>query len=167
MMHGIKSTFRKSMVLAAMLALATTFSLTATAPVFSQGAVQGGPEGVPAPVPPLPKSTESEVIGAAASGDPELMRRLVGRAVELEGRATGTIRDTKAYRDFLVTTGPNFRLGGGELAVEVIVRVPTQLNMRDIPPNFRLEGNITDFEPQPREGQLIHWLPVVTISTLR
>lgn len=111
-------------------------------------------------------SPEQAALSAATRGDRQTMERLKGSAVTLQGRIQRTLRTTKAYRDIIVLTGPDFKLGGAQSGYELIVRIPASFRPEKLPPLIDASGTLTDFEPR-RKGEGLQWMPVVTISFLK
>ena len=135
---------------------------------FTASAQKAGkkPAPVTSPVSPKPAIPAHEAISAAQLGDVPLMNRLKGSQVQLQGKQVRTYRDTKAYRDFLVLTGPDFKLAGTRSGVEVLIRVPTSLRADKLPDLIDASGTLTDYESRP-EGDGLLWMPVVTVSILK
>ncbi len=114
-----------------------------------------------AAVPPADDVAE-RAVRAARSGDRSAMDEVLGKSVAIQAKPGDVVRDTKSYRDMIATT----RIGE-QGDVNVIVRIPNSLNMREVPPEFYAQGTISDFEPWRREGDLIQWYPVITVSIFR
>ncbi len=108
----------------------------------------------------------AEAISAAQLGDVPAMNRLKGSKINLRGKHLRTYRETKAYRDFLILTGPDFKLAGAESGVEVLIRVPTTLNPDKLPELIDATGTLSDYESRP-DGNSLHWMPVITVNVLK
>lgn len=109
---------------------------------------------------------EKAAVEAARKGDVPSMNKLKGSSVSLTGRLKEPFRTTKAYRDFLVATGPDFKIAGGQSGIEVLIRVPATLRADKLPDLIDATGTLTDFESRPQGDRLL-WMPVVTISFLK
>ncbi len=113
-----------------------------------------------------PASAAEAAVTAARSGNVAEMERLRGAEISLQGQTQSVLRDTKAYRDVLVVTGPDFKIAGGETGFQFILRIPRSLNPDELPPMIDASGSLTDFEPRP-DGERLQWMPVVTIDFLK
>lgn len=112
--------------------------------------------------------TANPAVRAARAGDVPEMTRLKGSQIQLQGKQLRAYRNTKAYRDFLVFTGPDFKLAGVESGIEILIRVPATLKKDKLPDLIDATGTLTDFEPRPdSDDEGLRWMPVVTVDFLK
>jgi hypothetical protein len=119
-------------------------------------------------VKPAPADSEA-LIEAARRGDENIMRRLTGTPVTLQGRLSRTLRETDDYVDVSVVTGPDFKLAGTRSGFEVVLRIPRTLAPDPMPQIISSSGVLTGFEPpgNPAEPNEIAWTPIITVDFLR
>jgi hypothetical protein len=136
-------------------ALLTAFTLAAAAPA---------PATAPA------ATTSEQVVRAAQSGDRALMERLKGARVTLKGRPAQAGTLTGDLREFVLVTGPDFKLAGGASGFEVVLRVPAKLTPPKLPELIDAAGTIAGFEePAHEEGVpgRVAWRPIIAVDFLK
>ncbi len=113
-----------------------------------------------------------DVLDAASQGNETSMRRLTGQPISLTGRPESLLRESVNYREFIVWTGPDFRLGKSASGFDVVVRIPTSIAPDKLPELIQAEGQISDFVradtiDHSHENSRVKWMPVITITILK
>ena len=111
-----------------------------------------------------------QVARAAMSGDMAQMQRLTGAHVSLRGKTARALRKTKAYRDVLLVTGPDFKLGEIPSGFEFVLRIPNQLVSGPLPDLVETTGTVAGWQDRAHEEGTpgrVAFRPIISVDFLK